>query len=123
MKIWKDFISSTRRRQCRKASPLSSSAHATKYLINILCKTTGFRGVIKSLPSIIRKGIEYKSLTKDFFNSYFLKVKDYLHKEGKSLTSQDFGSGEAAQNALADYILKPLSSFTYIGNQVSTNKN
>ena len=40
-KIWKDFISSTKRRQCLKASPLSSSAHATKYLI--IYSTNGTR--------------------------------------------------------------------------------
>ena len=32
-KIWKDFISSTRRRQCRRASPLNSSVHVIKYLV------------------------------------------------------------------------------------------
>lgn len=89
----------------------------------ILCKTTGFRGVIKSLPSIIRKGIEYRYLTEDFFNSYFLKVKERLRDKGKSLTSQDFGLGEAAQNDLAGCILEPLSSFTYTVNKYSTNKN
>lgn len=89
----------------------------------ILCKTTGFRGVIKSLPSIIEKGIKFRNLTQDFFYSYFIKVKESLDNDGKSLTSQDFGSGEAAQNALADCILKPLSSFTYTVNKYSTNKN
>lgn len=89
----------------------------------ILCKTTGFRGVIKSLPSIIRKGIEYRYLTEDFFNSYFLKVKERLRDKGKSLTSQDFGLGEAAQNDLAGCILEPLSSFIYTVNKYSTNKN
>lgn len=79
----------------------------------ILCKTTGFRGVIKSLPSIIEKGIKYRNLTQNFFYSYFLKVKDSLSEKGKSLTSQDFGLGEAAQNTLSDCILEPLSSFTY----------
>lgn len=89
----------------------------------ILCKTTGFRGVIKSLPLIIRKGIESRYLTEDFFNSYFVKVKENLSNKGKSLTSQDFGSGETAQNDLADCILEPLSSFAYTENQVSTNNS
>ena len=62
-------------------------------------------------------------LTEDFFNSYFLKVKERLRDKGKSLTSQDFGSGEAAQNDLAGCILEPLNSFTYTGNQASTNNN
>lgn len=89
----------------------------------ILCKTTGFRGVIKSLPLIIRKGIESRYLTEDFFNSYFVKVKENLSDKGKSLTSQDFGSGETSQNDLADCILEPLSSFAYTENQISTNNS
>lgn len=85
----------------------------------ILCKTTGFRSVIKSLSPIIERGIEYKYLTKDFFNSYFSKVKEILNKKEKSLTSKDFGSGEAAQNSLVEYILEPLESFTYTDKSVS----
>lgn len=89
----------------------------------ILCKTTGFRGVIKSLPRIIEKGIEYRNLTQAFFHSYFQIVKENLSKSGKSLTAKDFGSGEAAQNALVDYILKPLSSFIYTDNKETTFNN
>lgn len=89
----------------------------------ILCKTTGFRAIIKSLPEIIGKGIEYRTLTQGFFSSYFQKVKDNLSKKGKSLTSKDFGSGEAAQNNLADFIREPLPTFDYAGKSPQSKCN
>ena len=89
----------------------------------ILCKTTGFRAIIKSLPEIIGKGIECRTLTQDFFSSFFQKVKENLSNNGKSLTSQDFGSGEAAQNNLADLIRKPLAIFNYEGKSSQSKCN
>lgn len=38
---------------------------------NILWKSTGFRGVMKSLPVLILKGIEYKVLTQEYFFPVF----------------------------------------------------
>ncbi len=79
----------------------------------ILWKTTGFGGIIKALPSIIKVGIGYKTLTKDFFSQYFLSVKKYFDDNIIALTAENFGSGEAAQKKLADELTKPLDCFSY----------
>lgn len=81
---------------------------------NILCKTTGFRAIIKSLPVIIKKGYEYHNLTKDFFHQYFEAVSKYFQKNGMSFSSTSFGSGEAAQNKLSCEILKSIDNFEFV---------
>ena len=81
---------------------------------NILCKTTGFRAIIKSLPGIIRKGYEYHNLTKDFFCQYFGQVSAYFQKNDLKFTSESFGSGEAAQNKLSNEILRSIDNFEFV---------
>ena len=78
---------------------------------NILWKSTGFRGVMKSLPRLIQKGIGYKVLTKDYFSQCFRAFKTALGN--KKLTSDNYGSGEAAQNQLSKEILNVLDTFQY----------
>lgn len=81
---------------------------------NILCKTTGFRAIIKALPSIINKGYEFRNLTQDFFQKYFEKVAEHLENNQLGFNAESFGSGEAAQNKLAEQILVPLDNFKYV---------
>lgn len=83
---------------------------------NILCKTTGFRAIIKALPSIIKKGYEFRNLTQDFFQKYFEKVAEHLENHQLGFNAESFGSGEAAQNKLAQEIIEPLDDFTYVEN-------
>lgn len=78
---------------------------------NILWKTTGFRGMIKAMPCIINKGMEYGYLTYDFFYQYL----NYF-KESNCLVSFDsdnYGSGEAAQNKLCKDVLQCLNTFEF----------
>ena len=74
---------------------------------NILWKSTGFGGIIKSLNDLILLGIKDKTLTKDFFVQCFKCLKSYLDQEKIYLTSEFFpGGGEQQQRRLADFIRK-----------------
>lgn len=77
---------------------------------NILWKTTGFRAVVYSLPSIIRKGHREKMLTQKFFEACFMAFKKKLDEEEKTLTSQHFpGGGEQNQKKLAKIIIEAVA--------------
>lgn len=77
---------------------------------NILWKTTGFRAIIYSLPSIIRKGHREKMLTQKFFEACFMAFKKKLSEEKKTLTSQHFpGGGEQNQKKLAKIIIEAVA--------------
>lgn len=78
---------------------------------NILWKSTGFRGVMKALPTIISKGVEYKVLTQDFFQQYFSHFKQKYGED--KFTSDNYGSGEAAQNKLCNKILGVMGTFKF----------
>lgn len=82
---------------------------------NILWKSTGFRGVMKSLPAFILKGIEYKVLTQEYFFQCFMAFKHDLGN--KKLTSTNYGLGEAAQKQLSKEILNVLDTFQYYKNK------
>lgn len=56
---------------------------------NILWKSTGFRGVMKALPTIISKGVEYKVLTQDFFNSILLILNKTMERMNLLLIVMD----------------------------------
>ena len=78
---------------------------------NILWKSTGFRAVIYALPSICRKGIREKVLTKDFFIECFEAFKNKLKQEKLTLTSQSFpGGGEQNQKKLANIIIQSVAN-------------
>lgn len=68
----------------------------------ILIKTTGYGALIKALPLLYRDGEQISDLSKDFFISKFSKAKEIMVKNGIELTSTYIGSGEQAQNKLAD---------------------
>lgn len=69
---------------------------------NILWKTTGFRAVMYSLPSICRKGVRENHLTESFFENCFLAFKKRLQSDRIKLTSESFpGGGEQNQKKLA----------------------
>ena len=78
---------------------------------NILWKSTGFRGMIKALPQIMKKGISEGYLTYDYFNQYIGHFK--ASNSDVKFDSEHYGSGEAAQNKLCKDVLKPLASFSF----------
>lgn len=74
---------------------------------NILWKSTGFGGVVKSLNELVFQGLEKKTLTKDFFIDCFQKFRDNIKLNNISLTGKDFpGGGEQQQKRLASYIIE-----------------
>jgi DGQHR domain-containing protein len=107
---------------CFKAISLVFAKEWNSPKDNILCKTTGFRAIIKALPKIIEKGYECHYLTQDFFRQYFDIVLEHFNKKGLSFSSASFGSGEAAQNKLAEEILKPIENFKYHNLDNNTNE-
>ena len=57
----------------------------------------------------IKKGEIKKDLSKDFFISYFTKVKQELDNNNKKLTSNDFKSGKAGHKELSEYFINVLN--------------
>lgn len=77
----------------------------------ILWKTTGFRAVVYSLPSIIRKGHREKVLTQKFFEMCFMALKKRLDDDKLTLTSKHFpGGGEQNQKKLAKIIVEAVAN-------------
>lgn len=68
----------------------------------ILTKTTGYGALIKALPILYREGKQKSDLSKEFFASKFKKAKEIMLRDNVKLTSTCVGSGEQAQNYLAD---------------------
>lgn len=60
---------------------------------NILWKTTGFNGIMNSLPRLIKTGFKESDLSQDFFEKCFFLFKKHLKKNDIKLTNQDFGGG------------------------------
>lgn len=78
---------------------------------NILWKTTGFRAIMYSLPSICRKGVRENQLTQDFFENCFYAFKEKLHMKGLALTSENFpGGGEQNQKKLAAILCESVAN-------------
>lgn len=73
--------------------------HSGEY---ILTKTTGYGALIKALPVLYRDGEKQSDLSKEYFISKFKKAKELMATDGVKLTSTYIGSGEQAQNFLAN---------------------
>lgn len=92
---------------------LTNYFRAIKYIFSddwenkssILTKSTGYGGLCKALPVLYHHGLNEKDLTEAFFVKKFKKVKEYFKENNICLTSLQFGSGEAAQDRLAQKIL------------------
>ncbi|MBP7359632.1 MAG: DGQHR domain-containing protein [Prevotella sp.] len=72
----------------------------------ILWKTTGFCGVMRSLPILVRNGLKQKDLSENYFNKCFNAFKSELENSQEQLTSNYFGSGDREQTKFANLILK-----------------
>lgn len=71
----------------------------------ILTKTTGYGALIKALPVLYKDGERISDLSKEFFVSKFNKAKEIMVKNDIKLTSTHIGSGEQAQNRLANIFI------------------
>lgn len=72
----------------------------------ILAKTTGYGALMKSLPKLYEEGKSVSDLSKQFFVEKFIVAKEIMIKEDIELTSVCLGSGEQAQNLLAEVFKK-----------------
>lgn len=73
---------------------------------NILWKTTGFNGIIRSFPLILKKGFRQSDLSEDFFERCFYLFKAYLKKRNIKLDKNYFGGGgEQVQRKLSNLLL------------------
>lgn len=68
----------------------------------ILTKTTGYGALIKALPILYKEGEMQANLSKEYFVGKFKKAKEMMVSQGIELTSTYIGSGEQAQNSLAN---------------------
>ncbi len=74
----------------------------------ILTKAIGFGGLIKAFKRIYILGIEEGTLEESFFETLFIKVKNYFISNNISFSIDDFKSGESEENRLAKTILDAL---------------
>jgi len=75
----------------------------------ILTKTTGYSGVMKALPSLIKKGREGNDLSYDFFLKVFSKTKEIIDHRQIPLTSNYFFTSAKGESQFRDLILDSLS--------------
>ena len=71
---------------------------------NIVWKSTGVCGIIRSLQTLVNNGLENNDLSVDYFEAIFDTYKTKYLKNQKP-TSQMYGSGEANHKRLCDHIL------------------
>lgn len=74
----------------------------------ILSKAIGYGGVMKAFPNLYKLGVDKKTLTPEFFESCFEKLKWNLCKKRIELTSDNF-SGAKGQNKLKDLIIESIN--------------
>ena len=70
----------------------------------VLSKTTGYGGILHAFNELYAMGKKQHNLSKEYFTSQFLKVKETLLLQHKKLTSEDFGTGHAEEQNLANLI-------------------
>jgi DGQHR domain-containing protein len=71
---------------------------------SILTKTTGFRGLMKSLPVLVPAGRDKKHLDKKFFEDVFTEAKKAMAKERATLTADDFQPGGVGEKRLTNFV-------------------
>jgi hypothetical protein len=73
--------------------------------ISILTKTTGFTGIMKALPMLIKKGKLKTDLSVKYFKNIFLLVRNELDAKGVKLDSNNFPPSSASENKFKDIII------------------
>lgn len=71
----------------------------------ILSKTTGFIAIMRTLPELMKYGVEKKSHDKETFIEVFEKLKKILAEHQVMLINKDFGSSSSGSNQLKNYII------------------
>jgi DGQHR domain-containing protein len=76
--------------------------------ISILTKTTGFLGIMKALPELVRQGKNMKNLSREYFVEVFSRVKKTMDEKGLFLTSDSFPPSAVSENKIKDIICTTL---------------
>ncbi|TGM73566.1 DGQHR domain-containing protein [Leptospira levettii] len=71
----------------------------------VLSKTTGFTGIIKSLPELIESGNQNKDLSYEYFHKIFISLRNKWKKEKLNFTSTHFPPNNSGESKLRDEIL------------------
>ena len=74
----------------------------------VLSKTTGYTGIMRALPEIIKKGSDQQDLSYDFFLNVFNSLKDLFHHNDERLVNDTFPSGSEGERKLQERILSVL---------------
>ncbi len=78
---------------------------------NILWKTTGFRGIMRTLPYICSIGFKEADLSQNFFERNFYIFKKALERDNISLTKSSFGGGgEQVQRKFANLLINSITA-------------
>lgn len=78
---------------------------------NILWKTTGFNGIMISLPEIIKKGYKESDLSVEFFRKCFFLFRRYIEENKIKLNKEFFGGGgQQVQRKFAKLLLTSISN-------------
>lgn len=77
--------------------------------ISILTKTTGFTGIMRALPEIIKKGKDTGDLSYTYFRKIFEAVRNEMATRNIPLSSQHFSASASGEAEFRDLILNELS--------------
>lgn len=75
---------------------------------SILTKTTGYSGVMQTLPKLVEFGRAGHDLRQNVFAGVFEKLKEIMKREGKNFVNEDLSSNASGQAELRNLILKAL---------------
>jgi DGQHR domain-containing protein len=70
-----------------------------------LSKTTGYTGIMKAFPDIVKYGLEVKKLSTDYFKIIFNQLKLDFQEESINFTSPTFPPNNTGESKLRDKIL------------------
>jgi DGQHR domain-containing protein len=72
---------------------------------SVLTKTTGFNGIMRALPEMVKKGKSHGDLSEDYFRSVFAAVKITMDNRNIPLSSQHFSASASGEAEFRDLIL------------------
>lgn len=75
---------------------------------HLLAKTVGFGGLMKAMPQMFSAGEKQGSLTEDFFQSVFERLRKNLETRSLTLTKNDFQTSNDAMIKLSQLIIESI---------------
>jgi len=81
---------------------------------HILTKTTGFNGLMKALPDLVKRGKAEKNLSVEAFKPVFDRAMRAMRAESATLTVDHFPAGTTGENRLRDFVLMAFRSGDWV---------